>query len=160
MEDFSINVRITTKEYLQVMLLGLYKKPLFIIATLYGLFEVTTFLLDYMQVIDYYTNRHLIVLISGVVLLLVPFILALMALLQFKSNPSFSHDLTYTFSNSGFVVKGLTFKSEFLWEHIIKQKEIGDFLIFTHIKSFGHLIDKRTLTADQLAFIKAKVKQK
>jgi hypothetical protein len=57
-------------------------------------------------------------------------------------------------------VQGLTFKSEFLWAHIIKQKESGKFLILYQTKKTGNFIDKSKLTAAQLAFIKSKIIQK
>jgi hypothetical protein len=57
-------------------------------------------------------------------------------------------------------VQGLTFRGEFLWAHIIKQKEINKYLILYHSKKMGNFIDKTRLTADQLQFIKSKVRGK
>ncbi len=57
-------------------------------------------------------------------------------------------------------VQGLTFKGEFVWAHIIKQKEIANFLILYHSKKAGNFIDKTKLTLDQLQFIKTKVGSK
>ena len=57
-------------------------------------------------------------------------------------------------------VQGLTFKGEFVWAHIIKQKEIGNFLILYHSKKMGNFINKTKLTSDQLQFIKTKVRQR
>jgi len=62
---------------------------------------------------------------------------------QIKSNPSLLNDITYTFNEESIAVSGLTFKSEFLWEHIIKQKEIGKFLILYHTKSLEALLINR-----------------
>lgn len=58
--------------------------------------------------------------------------------------------MTYTFSENGVVIQGSTFKSEFLWEHIVKQKELDKFLILYHSKKFGNFIDKTKMTVDQL----------
>ena len=57
-------------------------------------------------------------------------------------------------------VQGITFKVEFLWAHIIKQRELNKFLILYHGKKMGNFIDKTKLTYDQVKFIKSKVKRK
>jgi hypothetical protein len=96
-------------------------------------------------------------LLGGAFLLFVPLLIVIMAVSQFKSNPSFQNDIIYTFSDDGIVVHGTTFKSEVSWKHIIKQKEINNFLILYHGKKFGNIIDKSKLSADQLLFIKTKI---
>lgn len=160
MDDFTIKTRLTTKEYRKVMFIGLYKKPAFIVATLLGLYLITTVVLDYLNIINYYSDIPLFEIICGTFLLLAPTLIVLIAVRQFTSNPSFQNDMTFTFGESGVAIQGLTFKSEFLWTHIIKQKELSKFLILYHNKKFGNFIDKTKLTTEQLNFIKSKVRQK
>jgi hypothetical protein len=153
MEDFTIKMHLTKKEYAKVMFVGLYKKPVFILATLFGLYLMTTAILDY-------SGTPLYEIICGAFLLLAPTLIVLIAINQFASNLSFQNDMTYTFSENGVAIQGMTFKSEFLWSHIIKQKELGKFLILYHTKKFGNFIDKTKLTTNQLGFIKSKIKRK
>ncbi|MFN3489267.1 MAG: YcxB family protein [Emticicia sp.] len=160
MEDFTIKTRLTTKEYTRVMYVGLYKKPVFIFATLLGLYLLTPVLLDYLKVINYYTDMPIYDIVIGTFLLLAPSVIVLISISQFRSNPSFQNEMTYTFSDRGVAVKGLTFNSDFLWSHIIKQKELGKFLILYHSKKFGNFIDMTTLTEEQLEFIKSRVGSK
>jgi hypothetical protein len=160
MEDFTIRTRLTTKEYTKVMFIVLYKKPVFIIATLLGLYLTTTVALDYLDIISYYSDTPLFDIICGAFLLLAPTLIVLIAARQFTSNPSFQNDITYTFGENGISIQGLTFKSDLLWTHIIKQKEVGKFLILYHNKRLGNFIDKTKLTAEQVRFIKSKIKQK
>jgi hypothetical protein len=160
MEDFSITTQTTTKEYATVMLIGLYKKPVFIIISVYGLYLLATVILDHFNVIAYYSEIPYLELFGGLFLLFAPVIITLMAVRQFTSNPNFQNSITYTFSDDKMTIKGHTFKGEFLWAHIIKQKEISKFLILYHSKRMGNFIDKTKLTAEQLQFIKAKVEQK
>ena len=160
MEDFTIKTRLTTKEYIRVLFLGLYKKPAFILATLLGLYLVTTVILDYLRIIYYYIDTPLFEILCGTFLILAPTLIVFISVRQFTSNPSFQNDMTYTFNESGVAIQGLTFKCELLWTHIIKQKEIGKFLILHHNKKFGNFIDKTKLTTDQLDFIKQKVAHK
>lgn len=160
MEDFSITTRLTTKEYAKVMFVGLYKKPSFIFATLLGLYFLVTVALDHLGVINYYNETPLFEIICGTFLLLSPTLIVLISVKQFTSNSNFQNGLTYTFGASGVTIQGLTFKSEFLWAHIIKQKDLDKFLILYHSKKFGYFIDKAKLTTDQLEFIKSKVRQK
>ncbi|RZL34121.1 MAG: hypothetical protein EOO96_10890 [Pedobacter sp.] len=82
--------------------------------------------LDYLGIIDYYNDKSRFTIAFGLFLLAAPALLALIAIRQFTSNPNFQHNMAYTFGDEGIAVKGLTFKSEFLWEHIIKQKELGN----------------------------------
>ena len=160
MEDFTIKTRLTTKEYTRLMFLGLYKKPAFILATLLGLYLVSTIILDYLGIIYYHRDTPLFEILFGIFLVLSPTLIVLIAVRQFKSNPSFQNDMTYTFNDSGVSIQGLTFKCEFLWTHIIKQKELGKFLILYHNKKFGNFVDKTKLTTEQLHFIKQKVSSK
>jgi hypothetical protein len=160
MNDFSITTKLTTKEYTKVMFMGLYKKPGFILATLLGIYYATTIILDYLNVINWYADTPTFEIVCGAFLLLAPSLIVLIAVRQFTSNPSFQNDIIYTFNNNGVACKGLTFKSEFLWAHIIKQKELDKYLILYHNKKFGNFIDKTKLTPEQLDFIKSKVRQK
>lgn len=160
MENFSLTTRLTTKEYKKIMFIGLYKKPGFILATLLGLYFVASIVLDYFNIISYYSETPIFEIFCGAFLLLAPALIVLLSVKQFTSNPSFQHDITYTFGESGIAIQGTTFKSEFLWTHIIKQKELNNFLILYHNKKFGNFIDKTKLTLDQLNFIKSKVSKK
>lgn len=160
MNNFSITTRLTTKEYTKIMFVGLYKKPGFILATILGLYYATTIILNYLKVIDCYSDTPTFEIVCGAFLLFAPTLIVFISVRQFTSNPSFQNDITYTFSDNGVACQGLTFKSEFLWTHIIKQKELGKFLILYHNKKFGNFIDKTKLTTEQLQFIKSKVGQK
>jgi hypothetical protein len=160
MENFTIKTRLTTKEYAKVIFVGLYKKPGFILATLLALYYLTTVALDYLNIIDYYTDTPLFEMICGLFLLLAPALIVLIGVRQFKSNPCFQNEITYTFGISGYSSQGLTFKGEVSWAHVIRQKEVGKYLILYHSKQLGNFIDKTVLTTDQLNFIKSKVRQK
>ncbi|CAN5736977.1 hypothetical protein BH11BAC3_BH11BAC3_13310 [soil metagenome] len=159
MEDFTITTRTTTKEYAKVMLIGLYKKTGFIIATIVGLYLLTTVILNYFNIINYYSDTPYFEFFCGLFVLLGPALITFIAVRQFNSNPSFQHTIKYTFSDNGMVIEGKTFKGEFLWAHIIKQKEISSFIILYHSKKTGNFIDKTKLTKEQLQFIKTKVGQ-
>lgn len=148
---------LTTKEYAKIMFLGLYKKPGFIIATILGLYLVTTVIIDYFKIGSFYTGTPYFDIIFGLFLLFSPTLIVIISVRQFISNPSFQNDIKYTFSEIGIKVQGLTFKGEFVWAYIIKQKEIGNFLILYQSKKAGNIIDKSKLTLNQLQFIKSKV---
>ena len=159
MEDFSITTQTTAKEYAKVILLGLYKKLGFIISSSVGLYLLTTVILDYLKIINYYSETPYFEFICSLFILLGPLLITFIAVRQFISNPSFRHKIKYTFGDKGMAIEGSTFKGEFLWAHIIKQKEINNFLILYHSKKMGNFIDKTKLTNEQLQFIKIKVGQ-
>jgi hypothetical protein len=160
MENFTIKTRLTRNAYVKVTYVGLYKKPAFILSTLLGIYLLTTVVLDYSYTVEYYTDTPWFDIIFGTFLLVAPTLIVLIAIRQFTSNPSFENDMTFTFSDSGVVIQGATFKSEFIWAHIIKQKEVSNFLILYHNSKFGNFIDKTKLTSAQLIFIKSKVRRK
>jgi len=158
--NFSITQKLDTREYAKMMFIGLNRKPAFIVSTIVGLYLLITVLLDHLKVINYDNSSPLYDIIIGALLLLAPTLIVIITVNQFKSNPNFQNDMTFTFGEELFVVQGITFKSEVSWVHITKQKEIGKFLILYHTKKFGNIIDKSKLTTEQLLFIKAKVAKK
>lgn len=160
LEDFSITTRLSEKEYSKVMFLGLYRKPGFIAAAIFGIYFLVTIVLDHFKIIAYYSETPYLEIFLGLFLLLFPSLIVLASVRQFRSNPSFQHEMTFTFGEDGYKVQGLNFKGEFQWAHIIKRKEIKDFLILYHNKRAGNFIDKTKLTTGQLQFIKSKVKGK
>lgn len=147
----------TTKEYAKVMFVGIYKKPVFIISTILGIYYIITFLLDYFNILNYYTETPYFEIGICLFLLLSPSLITIISIRQFISNPSFSNEIKYTFGENGITVDGQTCKAEYLWSHIIKQKEINKFLILYHSKNTGNIVDKTKLTIEQLKFIKSKV---
>ena len=147
----------TKKEYAKVMFIGFYKKPVYFLSTLLGLYFMTTVVLNYLNVIQYYSETPLFEICCGLFFLLAPTLIIIIAVRQFASNPSFQNDLHYTFSDQGITVTGLTIKSEFVWAHIIKQRELDKFLILYPSKRVGYYIDKTKLTSEQLQFVKSKV---
>lgn len=160
METFSIKYRLPAKEYVKTMLAGLYRKPGFILATLFGLYYIATSVLDYFHLVHFYSTTPYQEICLGLFLLFSPSIITLISLRQFLSNACFKSDMTYTFSDAGIHVQGLTFKTEFTWQHIIKKKEVRHYLILYQTKNAGHCIDKTMLTAEQLQFIQSKVIKK
>ncbi len=160
MEKFSITSRLTTKEYAKIMFIGLYKKPIFIISTILGLYYIITLIHNYLNIVNFYTDIPYFEIFCGLFLLLSPTLIVVIAVRQFESNPCFKNDITYTFSETGMTIQGPTFKTEFMWAFIIKHKEIGNFIILYQSKKVGNFIDKTKLTSEQLQFIKMKVDQK
>ena len=159
MDNFTIRTKITPKEYVKAMYIGMYKRPLIIIITLIGLYNLTTVVLDHLHIIHFYTERPVFEMCAGLFLLAAPSIIVLMAFQHFKSNKNLTDFVTFTFGESGVTVQAITYKAEYSWPHIVKQKEISKFLVLYHSKKAGNFIDKTTLTTEQLNFIKSKVVQ-
>ena len=72
MEDFSVTTRVTTKDYSKVMLLGLYRKPVFILLAIFGIYMLGTSILDHFKLIDYYSDTSYLEIFGGLFLLLLP----------------------------------------------------------------------------------------
>ena len=54
MDNFTITSSLSTKEYAKIMFIGLYKKPAFILCTLLETYYLATFLLDFLNVMNFY----------------------------------------------------------------------------------------------------------
>jgi len=160
MEEFSITTRMTAKEYAKLMLTGIYKKPKYVIGNIFGLYFIITIILDHMGIINWYDETPKLEICLGIILLLLPLLVVIAALRQFKSNANSQSDIVISFNNSGFTVKGLTCKSEYTWTHIRQIKEIGGFLILCQSKNAGNFIDKKKLSPEQVNFIKSKIQAK
>ena len=106
MENFSITTQLTGKEYSKVMFLGLYRKPVFIAASILGFYFIVTIILDHFKIIKYYSDTPYFEIFLGLFLLLFPSLIVLGSLRQFQSNPSCQHEIIYTFSEDGVMSPG------------------------------------------------------
>ncbi|HEV2353237.1 MAG TPA: YcxB family protein [Puia sp.] len=160
MDSFSITTRTTVSDYVKILYTGFYRKPTFLIVSIFGLFCIWAGIFAGYDVVPFDTGLPGDGIYLGCLFVLFPSLMVLIGVRQFRSNPVFRHDMTFSFGETGFKVQGLTFAAEFQWAYIIKQREIGHYLILYHSKRMGSFIDKRALTTEQLQFIKSKVKRR
>lgn len=152
MEDFTVTTTLTKEEYRKVFFLGYYKKPFIIIINLLGIYFLIMAIKDYQNIIDVSWEGF-----CGLYFLLLPLIIVFRHVNQFSLNEAKYANVTYTFGESGLKLQGFEFTSNFSWSHIIKYKELGNFLVLYHTKRLGNYVDKANLTSAQLSFIKSKV---
>lgn len=160
MEPFSITTRLSVKDHAKVMLIGLYKKPSFIVIALFGFYFDALLLLDYLGYIIYETTNWYLDLFYGIFFPLFPLLITIMVVIQGNSNETLRSAMKYTFDENGMTAEGANCKSEYLWPYFIKKREINHFILLYHTQKFGSYIDKRMLTPEQLEFIKSRIKKK
>lgn len=158
--EFSITSKLDKTEYIKTMFIGLYKRPYYVLVTIFGLFILAVSMLNYTKLTSFQVYSPITDAIIGLFLLLLPPLIVLMAVRHVKSNSVLLSEITYKFTDVGVSATGSTFKMDFLWEHMIKQNERGKFIILYHTKSAGTFIDKTNLTPEQLLFIKSKIVKK
>ncbi len=152
--DFSITNSLNKRDYINYLFIYLYKRPFYIIASIFGLCVVIMSILDFLKITDI-EGTPIFTLFCGLYAVFMP---ALVVLLTVRRNKAILlRDTVYTFSENGIIVEGGTYKTELSWAHIVKQKEIGKFLVLYHSKSVGNIIEKSKLTDEQLFFIRYKV---
>jgi hypothetical protein len=154
MEDFSITTRLTEKEYSRVLYILLYRKPGIVYTSIFGLLIV----LGRLKIIPFYSDTTFLETLVGLFLLLLPTITVLRSSKEVRSTSGIQDEITYTFNESGLIIQGSSFKTEFQWAYIRNLLEINKFLILSHRKAAGYYIDKTKLTNEQLGFIRSKVK--
>jgi len=158
MENFTISTQLTAKDYARITLTSLYKKPGMILAAIVGTYLVFAEFFDEINVVHYDTPHMEIIL--GSFLVLFPLLIVLIGVKEFNSDTKYRGSIKYTFDENGMLAEGKTFKSEYMWAHIMKQREIGNYLILQHTKRTASFLDKTKLSAEQLSFIKNKVNRK
>lgn len=154
MEGFSITTRLTEKEYSRVLFTVLYRKPGIIFASILGVMII----LGGLKIISFYSDASDLEIFIGLYFLLLPTIIVLRSLKEFRSAPSLQAEIIYTFNESGIIVQGFAFRSEVQWVYIKNLQETNKFLILYHTAAAGNYIDKTKLTIEQLQFIRSKVK--
>ncbi len=154
MEDFSITTRLTEKEYSKVLFTALYRKPGIVFTSILGVIII----LGGLKIIPFYSEASYLEIFIGLYFLLLPTIIVLRSLKQFRTTPSLQDEILYTFNESGFIVQGPAFRAELQWVFIRKLQDVNKFLILHHTEGAGNYIDKTKLTREQLQFIKSKVK--
>ena len=160
MDNFTISTRLTKSDYAKYLYSQIYKKPMFILASLVGLYLIVTAILNYFKISDYNSDASFYETLLGLFILSGPTLIVLIAEKNFQSNPSLQDDIKYTFGQEGIFVKGLTFESTLKWAHIIKIRETQKYLILYCSKKAGNFIDKSKLTEEQMLFVKSKIGQK
>lgn len=68
----------------------------------------------------------------------------------FKTLPIFTEKIIYSVDENGLHIKGETFKNTMAWNKFSYLWAKGDYLVFYQTSSFGNIIPKRNLTAEQL----------
>lgn len=157
MQEFNVTTRITKTEYARIVFFGYYKRTGIIFITIFGLYLVITAVLTYLEITPYYSGSPSVDLIEGMIFLSLVPLNTWRAVRQYGLNGNFQKGVTYTFSENDIKVETENFKGEYLWAYFVKQKESGKYLIVSHPKGTGILIDKTALTAEQLQFIRSKV---
>ncbi len=157
MENFSITTRLTTKGYAKFLLLEVYRKPVNIACGIFGAYFIVTVVLDRSGIISFYPGRPYFEIFVGLLLLLLPALKAIPAFNRVKSNPTFQHNITYTFGEEGVEIQDPEGRGVHKWADYWGRKEVSKFLILWHDERSGSFIDKTKLTSNQLKFIKSKV---
>lgn len=156
MQKFSTLVRLVSLEYARMMYAAFYRKPLFIILTIIGLYFMITVLLYYAGLIRFYTATPYFELFCGALLLLFPSLIVLMSVLQAKKSPAFKDGVRYTFSEAGVSMEISTGRTDVSWAHFTGCKDSGLYLMLNQNKRTGYILDKRQLSDEQVAFIHLK----
>lgn len=160
MNAFSVDTILTRKDYTNYLYREIYRRPYSLFISILGLAMVLITLLDFMKIINFYGDNPFFELGIGLLLLLSPTISVLIARSAYYSNPSLSHNITYTFGEEEIKIKGLTFDSTLQWNHIVKLKEFDHYLLLYSSKKIANFVKKNNLTKEQIDFIKSKVGKK
>ena len=160
MDTFTITMLLTKKDYINYLFREIYKRPYSIFLTVLGLVLVATTSLQLLKIISIFYETPLAELGMGILLLLSPIISILIASKTYYSSPCLRDEIKYTFGQDEVIVKGSSFNTSFTWDHIIKSKEMGDFLLLYSSKKLANFIRKDKLSKEQLDFIKSKVGQR
>ncbi|MEO6151171.1 MAG: YcxB family protein [Mucilaginibacter sp.] len=146
----TIHTKLAFKDFLGLQFLLVYKKPAFIVLSMFGLgmlcFSVLYFL-------GFWQKGSLPVfqlLFSAFTLIFLPFSIYRSAINQFKANSHLQEALTYTFGQREVEIKGETFISFLPWSKTYMVEELSTWILIYQDNRVLNVIPKRFVTESEL----------
>lgn len=152
-----VETKLIKKEYLKLMLLMVYRRPMIIFLNIIGLVMITGTLLYAIGDYSMYSESPIVPGIMGFFFVLfIPISVLFRAHKSFSSNGRVQEKITYDFTDEKTIIIGETFSSEMSWEKTYKVKELKNWILIYQNKQMFNLIPK-TAFGDQLSEFKSLV---
>jgi len=150
-----IESKLIFKDYLKLMYVLTYRKPVIIIITIIGILSLIMSLLYFGGIKMPYKSPPYSQLFFGIVIVfLFPVLIYISAKRMFASSARLQERITYEFTDEIIRVTGESFKSEMDWMKIYKIVELKSWFLIYQNKRAANLIAKETLRDQQGAFKK------
>jgi hypothetical protein len=159
MEPFTITTHLSRSEFSSLIFWKYIKRPVTIIFSIMGMITFLLAALDFAGIIDIYPDQPWLELFIGLTVMLLPFLASLRARKQYDSLKRLHSDINYTFSEDRILVKGDEFESSYSWNTLRKFEERPGYVLLYHSKISAEIIHRKSLTEDQVIYIKSKIKR-
>ena len=154
MPPFTVFNHISKKEYIAYVLQLTYRKWYIILITVFCILGLLFYLLDLLQVSDFYNETPVLMIAFAIYfLLIIPLLMRNKAGKNYASNRRIQQTITYTFSEEGIAFKGDDFEGQYSWNNVIKIKQTKKYLLLYLSRNAAELIKKDILTPQQQAHI-------
>lgn len=138
----TIEAKIYFKQYLKLMFVITYKKPMMIILTILGLIMFFGAIV-YLVFFPYLLNEPPIFpLVFGLITVIIPLSIYRYCKRSYSSNSRLQEKITYEFTEDKIFITGESFKTEMTWEKIFKVQELKDCILLYQSRATFNLIPK------------------
>ena len=155
----NIQIKLTFKDYLRLMLALTYKKIFIWFMTIIGSIVLLVGLLSLIGAIvgnetSSFIDSLVSILIGLVFTAFIPFLVYLNAKRSYSSNAMIKENIIYEFNQDSMKLKGESFSSEVSWDSIFKVEEIKEWILIYQSKVLVTIIPKNAMNPDQIAELK------
>ena len=154
--SFSVETKLSEKDYTDVMFFLLYRSWGYWILTLLGFFLITGYPLLFWKEGGW---QWFIIIYGFFLILWAPLRTALACRKNFRSNKRIQETLTYTFGQGEMHVKGESFDTTCGWQGIHKVGETDRCFLIWQSRTQTNLLPKRAFTPEQQQLFRALVVQ-
>lgn len=138
-----IQTKLEFKEYLRLLFILTYKRPIVIIVTLLGVAIIAMSLLYFTNIILPNSFEHIIQLILGIfIITYLPFSVWLGAKRTFKTHKLIQETIIYDFQENNVTITGETFNSEIELDKLYRILELKDWFLLYHNNRLMNIVTK------------------
>ncbi len=131
MNDLRIQSRITLNDYTKVVYLLIYRKPLVLLISLFGLVLIILSLLYFLKIYTPTGNPPYFPLLAGMLITVVfPVAIYRLARRNFNSGDLLHENILYTFTNENVFLQGDSFAMTLSWNKIYKVRNLNKWILF------------------------------
>lgn len=155
-----ITTKITFKEYVRLMFILTYRKPLTAFVTFLGVYSLAAIVLFYSGYDSYFNEPSMIqIMLMIVLLVLIPFSVYYNAKKLFASQARIQEEIIYEFTDDKIKLTGESFNVEQTWEKTYKVVELKSWVLIYQSKLVANIIPKKAFD-DKLEEFRSLVRSK
>ena len=149
--EIQIQSQININEFVNFQLAANYKKPLFIISSIFGIYFLIISILNLNDYQNYFNLSHTVSLLLGLYIIgFFPIMIIFKSRKLYNTNKSLQETIHYSFNEKSMKVLADTFNHEREYESIYKIKELRKWILIYQNNIVFSMIPKSSFSDEQL----------